>query len=62
MLIFVCNELCDIYGPVANQSSLLSDQFQKLRIVVENQIRVQREIMELQGMLELVHSVATLHS
>lgn len=62
MLVNVCNKLCDIYGSVLGQSSLVDDLFEKIRCEVKQEVLTQTKILVVLGQIETVINVATLNA
>ena len=62
LLLNVCNKLCDIYGSVLGQSSLVDDLFEKIRCEVRREVRTQQSILGVLGQIETVINVASLNA
>lgn len=53
-LVGVASMLCDIYQPVMGQSEMIDDCFEKLKRVVREECRVQKESLRLVGLMDAV--------
>lgn len=54
LLIRVCTIVCDLYAPKLSQSQLIDNLFFKLREKLTEELRVQKHLMEVMGMMDSV--------
>eukprot|EP00003_Mantamonas_plastica_P014204 TRINITY_DN2463_c0_g1_i4.p1 TRINITY_DN2463_c0_g1~~TRINITY_DN2463_c0_g1_i4.p1 ORF type:complete len:490 (+),score=199.21 TRINITY_DN2463_c0_g1_i4:365-1834(+) len=59
LLIDVCNMVFDIYSGVLGQSMVIDDLFTKLQTKLKHELRIQRELQELNGMLDMLMAASS---
>jgi hypothetical protein len=57
LLIGVADKLVDIYGGVAGQSETIDELFEKLKLQVALETRVQKKLLRIVGQLEAIMAV-----